>query len=125
MLWHFRVVKVTAAILLNAFAVLHVSASAALQYSSCRSASIASLEHAASNISIMLVSLYSWTLSSLLGVLGCCFPEGLCMSALIKSAEIYAGLNPGSIDQIIFSNTGEAIQQLCIDNLQLLDGNAV
>ncbi|KAL0029567.1 hypothetical protein WJX79_004717 [Trebouxia sp. C0005] len=35
------------------------------------------------------------------------------------------GVSPESIDQIVFSNTGDVPQQLCLDNLVLLDGNAV
>lgn len=36
-----------------------------------------------------------------------------------------AGVSPESIDQVVFSNTGDLPQQLCLDNLVLLDGNTV
>ncbi|DBB12456.1 hypothetical protein WJX82_006372 [Trebouxia sp. C0006] len=35
------------------------------------------------------------------------------------------GVSPEGIDQVVFSNTGDLPQQLCLDNLVLLDGNAV
>jgi len=34
-------------------------------------------------------------------------------------------VSPESIDQFVFSNTGDLTQQLCLDNLLLLDGSAV
>ena len=36
-----------------------------------------------------------------------------------------AGVSPEAIDQIVFSNTGSTAQLLCLDNVQLLDGNTV
>ena len=36
-----------------------------------------------------------------------------------------AAVSPESVDQIVFSNTGEVVQQICLDNVQLLDGNAI
>ncbi|KAL3137553.1 hypothetical protein ABBQ38_004834 [Trebouxia sp. C0009 RCD-2024] len=33
------------------------------------------------------------------------------------------GVSPVNIDQVIFINTGTNVQQLCLDNVQLLDGN--
>lgn len=35
-----------------------------------------------------------------------------------------AGVSPAQIDQVIFTNTGAQVQQLCLDNVLLLDGNA-
>ena len=42
----------------------------------------------------------------------------------MKVLRFHAGVSPASIDQIMFTNTGSTAQQLCVDNMQLLDGNA-
>ena len=44
---------------------------------------------------------------------------------LRTSCARHTGVSPSSVDQVTFTNTGSMPQQLCLNNMQLLDGNAV
>lgn len=51
--------------------------------------------------------------------------RGVCTVLMDYILCVDAGVSPLNIDQVIFINTGTTVQQLCLDDVQLLDGIAV